>query len=42
MALFSELTQHIKAEITIIAAGSVGGSALIVTGVMRPHVGNGE
>jgi hypothetical protein len=41
-AVFSELTQHIEMEITIIAAGSVGGSTLIVTGIMRPHIGNGE
>jgi hypothetical protein len=40
--MFSELTQHIETEITIIAAGSVGGSTLIVAGIMKPHIGNGE
>jgi hypothetical protein len=41
-AIFYELTQHIETEITIIAASSVAGGTLIVTGIMRSHIWNGE
>ena len=37
-----ELTQHPQMEDAIIATGFVGGSTLIVTSIMRPHVGNNE